>query len=370
MQAVALSCCLIVGCTQLGLATLNVASGLDESARVTNIAYGPAPANRLDLYLPRAGTPTALIVFSYGGGWNSGSRADYRFVGAALAARGYVAVIPDYTLYPKARFPQFMRDAAAAVAFARSHAQEWGVDPARLVLMGHSAGAQIAVLLALDREYLEQVGGRADWIRGVVGLAGPYDFLPFTDQYLNDLFGPPAEFWRSQPINFVRPGAPPMLLMHGLGDKRVSPNNTRSLTARLQAAGDEVTSVYFPGASHADLVVPFSQLRRQPPVLPLALQFIQRVVPEPSSTGIGAKLPSGPSMVRMPERISSTHGKVRRFSSDTFTVSCSHSVCGSVLPRSSTRRLARSAMRIHGNRKSPAGSGAPCNSTRTPPHMA
>src|ERR1700693_3543829 len=257
----------LCACTQLGLLALNTASHLDASVRQTDVAYGPAAANKLDVYRPAQGVPSALVLFFYGGGWDDGDKASYRFVGAALAARGMVAVIPNYTLYPQARYPQFMRDGAAAVAVARAHARLWGADPEQLFVMGHSAGAHIAVMLALDQEYLQQVGGGSQWFRGVVGLAGPYDFLPFTDAYLNDLFGPPAEFWRSQPINYVRGGAPPMLLMHGLEDKRVSPNNTRSLTARLPGAGDEVTTVYFPRASHGDLVTPFSRLRSQPPVM-------------------------------------------------------------------------------------------------------
>jgi acetyl esterase/lipase len=266
--------CGLTACTSVGLFALNTASTFQDYSRRTDIVYGPAAANRLDLYLPAHRPPSALVVFFYGGGWNSGDKADYRFVGAALAAAGIAAVIPNYALYPQARFPQFMRDAAAAVAFTRAHAHEWGADPARLFVMGHSAGAHIAVLLALDQEYLHQVGGDDRWLRGVVGLAGPYDFLPFTDAYLNDVFAPSAEFYRSQPINYVRANAPPMLLMHGLGDKRVNPNNTRSLAARLQAAGDDVSTHYFAGASHGDLAAAFSPLRRQPPVLPLILDFV------------------------------------------------------------------------------------------------
>lgn len=261
-------------CTSLGLVALNTVSTFQGYSRHADITYGPKAANRLDVYLPAHGAPSALVVFFYGGGWNSGDKGSYRFVGAALAAAGIATVIPNYTLYPEARFPQFMRDAAAAVAFARAHAHDWGADPARLFVMGHSAGAHIAVLLALDQEYLRQVGGDDHWLRGVVGLAGPYDFLPFTDAYLNDVFAPSAQFGRSQPINFVRANAPPMLLMHGLADRRVSPNNTRSLTARLQAAGDDVTTHYFPTASHGALAAAFSPLRKQPPVLPLILDFV------------------------------------------------------------------------------------------------
>jgi acetyl esterase/lipase len=230
------------GCTQLGLLTLNTVAIFSDYSRHGGLLYGPAPANTLDLYVPRGAAGAPVVVFFFGGGWDDGDKSEYRFVGAALAAAGIVTVIPDYTLYPRAKFPRYMQDAASSVAWARAPAREWGGDPDKLFLVGHSAGAQIAVLLALDQEYLRQAGGSGQWLRGAVGLAGPYDFLPFTEAYLNDLFGPPADFARSQPINYVRPDAPPLLLMHGLRDTRVSPNNTRSLTAALQAIGGRVTT--------------------------------------------------------------------------------------------------------------------------------
>lgn len=261
-------------CTQMGLFTLNTVALFSHYSRHTNLVYGPESANKLDLYLPRHAERAPIVVFFFGGGWNSGDKSSYKFVGTALASAGLIVVIPNYTLYPKAKFPRFMQDAAQAVAWTRAHARDWGADPRQLFVVGHSSGAHIAVLLALDQEYLQQVGGSSRWLQGVVGLAGPYDFLPFTEPYLNDLFGPPANFPRSQPINFVRGDAPALLLMHGLLDKRVSPNNTRSLAAALQAVGAPVTTRYFPQANHGDLVAAFSPLRKRLPVLPEILAFI------------------------------------------------------------------------------------------------
>jgi acetyl esterase/lipase len=268
------------GCTQLGLWTLNAVASIGDYSRQTDLPYGPAKANRLDLYLPARTGQSPIVVFFYGGGWNSGDKSSYRFVGAALAGAGVIAVVPNYTLYPQARFPQFMRDAALAVAYARAHARQWGGDPNQLYAVGHSAGAHIAVLLALDPEYLQQAGADTQWLRGAVGLAGPYDFLPFTEAYLDDLFGPASQFARSQPINYVRADAPPLLLLDGLHDRRVSPNNTRSLTSALQAVGARVRTVYFPKADHADLVAAFALPERSRlPVLPDILAFIAREAP-------------------------------------------------------------------------------------------
>ncbi|HEY6454849.1 MAG TPA: alpha/beta hydrolase [Steroidobacteraceae bacterium] len=262
-------------CMQLDFLTVNAAASFSEFSRRTDVAYGKLPADRLDIYLPAHADHCPIVVFFYGGGWKSGDKASYKFVGAALAAGGIITVIPNYRLYPRAKFPAFMHDAARAVAWTRMHARQWGGDPAQLYLVGHSSGAYIAVMLALNQDYLRRVGGCTQWLRGVVGLAGPYDFLPFTDGYLKDLFGPPANFPSSQPINYVRPGAPPLLLMQGLRDKTVSPSNTRSLAAAMRRVGGTVMTQYFKSAGHAELVAAFSILQRKRlPVLREVRAFI------------------------------------------------------------------------------------------------
>lgn len=264
-------------CMQLGFLTVNAAAFFGDYSQRIDIPYGKLPANRLDIYLPAHAENCPVVVFFYGGGWKSGDKRLYKFVGAALAGAGIIAVIPNYRLYPAIRFPAFMQDAAKAVAWARRHAQQWGGDPSQLYLLGHSSGAYIAVMLALDQEYLRQVGGSTHWLRGVIGLAGPYDFLPFTDEYLKVLFGPPANFPSTQPINYVRPGAPPLLLMQGLRDHTVSPGNTRRLAAAMRRMGGQVKTQYFKNAGHAELVAVFSPLERDRlPVLQEVRAFIAK----------------------------------------------------------------------------------------------
>ena len=290
------------GCTQLGLLTLNTAAGLERYSRTTDLAYGPTAANRFDLYIPAHPAHSPVVVYFFGGGWNSGDKAWYKFVGAALADAGIIAVLPNYSLYPAARFPVFMQDAAQAVAWSRAHAAEWGGDPERLYVAGHSAGAQIAVMLALNEEYLKRVGGSSHWLRGAIGLAGPYDFLPFNEAYLNDLFGPPANFPASQPINYVRADAPPLLLMCGLRDRRVNPKNTQNLTSALQTAGGQVTTRYFDTAGHADLVVAFSNLRsRRLPVVADISHFVGVTTPMVASAAPAPDAPADQAPERMEE---------------------------------------------------------------------
>ncbi|GAB0119668.1 alpha/beta hydrolase [Acidisoma sp. 7E03] len=246
-----------------------------------SLAYAPGDRGRLDLYAPKKAHDAPVVVFFYGGSWQWGSKAMYRFVGAALAARGVVTIIPDYRVYPEVRFPEFLRDGAAAVAWAHDHAAAYGGDPSRLVLMGHSAGAYIAAMLALNPAWLAPHGlSPAHDIAGFVGLAGPYDFLPLTDPTLKTIFGPPATLARTQPITFVTPHAPPAFLAAGRGDQTVDPGNTTRLAARLTQAGDQVEVRLYPGLDHRTLIGAVSPwLSLLGPVLTDCLTFIHGLRP-------------------------------------------------------------------------------------------
>jgi acetyl esterase/lipase len=219
-----------------------------------NLPYQSGARHSLDVYVPEAApspnVATPLVVFFYGGSWQSGERQDYRFVGEALASRGYVTVIPDYRLYPQTTFPGFMDDAAAAVAWARAHATEFGADPNHLFLMGHSAGAHIAMLLTTDRHFLMEHGVKPDSISGAIGLAGPYDFLPLTDDDLKAVF--PVQLREvSQPINHVDNHEPPIFLGVGAADRTVDPGNTDRFAARLRASHDIVIVKRYEKIDHA-----------------------------------------------------------------------------------------------------------------------
>jgi acetyl esterase/lipase len=215
--------------------------------------YGEAPRQRLDVYRPASddGSPKPVVVFFYGGKWQSGDKADYLFVGEALASRGFVAVIPDYRLYPQAHYPDFIEDGAAAVSYTLQHAAEWGGDPQRISLAGHSAGAYIATMLGLDAGFLGRDRAR---IAGIAGLAGPYDFLPLTDPVLQEIFGTAADLTLTEPIRHVDGTAPPMLLVTGLGDKVISPRNVASLASRIREKGGAVETRAYRRIGHVTLI--------------------------------------------------------------------------------------------------------------------
>jgi acetyl esterase/lipase len=266
------------GCSRVAFFAANAPAVFGAYTRHTNLAYGADPQQRVDVYVPDKAAPGAapkpLIIFWHGGRWKSGDKSDYRFVGAALAESGYVALIANYRHYPQVHMPGFMDDAAQTVQWAVAHAGEFGADPRQLFLMGHSAGAHIAALLALDPRYL-RAAGSAPAIAGVIGLSGPYDFLPLLEADVQDMFGPPALYPESQPINYVRADAPPMLLAHGLKDETVWPKNSRNLASALSARGVSVTLKLYPKVSHADTVAALSPpIRGRAPTLADIQEFI------------------------------------------------------------------------------------------------
>ena len=205
---------LVAACSPLR--TFDALVPKDGGIRVVarDVAFGEGPRHRLDVYAP-AGTAEKrpVILFFYGGSWNSGTKDGYRFVGRALAARGFVVVIPDYRLVPDVRFPAFLRDNAAAVRWTRAHVSALGGDPDRLVLAGHSAGAYDAAMLALDPQWL---GKDRTAVKGWAGLAGPYDFLPLDQPATVAAFGVAPDPVATQPVTFASAGDPPALLATGV----------------------------------------------------------------------------------------------------------------------------------------------------------
>ncbi|RIY02183.1 alpha/beta hydrolase [Aureimonas flava] len=218
----------------------------------------PGERGTFDLYVPDTATAsTPIVVFFYGGSWDSGFKAIYPFVGQSLASAGYIVAIPDYRVYPDVRFPAFVEDGARAVSAIERLARRGGagVEPGRhpLFLMGHSAGAQIAALLAFDARYLAAAEAPDRAIAGFVGLSGPYDFLPLKEERYKRIF-PPALREASQPVRFVGRGDPPAFLAHGLKDTTVDPENTRSLARHLRRAGVPVTEALYPELDHIGTV--------------------------------------------------------------------------------------------------------------------
>lgn len=258
-----------------GLAAVGV-GGID---RVRDQAYGAHPRQKLDVYVPRRGDgrPRPVLVFLYGGSWDSGEKETYPFAGLAWAGQGFVTVVPDYRLVPEVRYPTFLEDNAAAVRWARDNAARYGGDPDRIVLVGHSAGAYNAAMLALDQRWLERAGVPRQAVRAWAGLAGPYDFLPLDDRATIAAFGGTPDLPATQPVNFVDRRDPPSFLVTGTKDETVAPRHTRDLAGRLQSAGVPVQTRFYPGVGHVGIVLALSgPLRSRAPVLNEAGAFLRQ----------------------------------------------------------------------------------------------
>lgn len=249
-------------CSPLGL--LNALGPRDTGVRrvARDMAYGDDPRQRLDVYAPRGDGPYPTLVFFYGGGWDSGSRDLYGWAAQALAAQGFVVVLPDYRLVPQALFPAFIEDAATATAKGAEVVERYGGDPARLGVLGHSAGAHLAMMIALDRRYMAAVG-QPGLIKAAAGLAGPYDFLPLDVAASRNAFGRAPDPTLTQPVTFVRPDAPPLWLGHGTADTVVHDEDTVILDQRIRAVGGRSEAKLYPGLDHADLIATFSPLFRK-----------------------------------------------------------------------------------------------------------
>jgi acetyl esterase/lipase len=227
-----------------------------------SIAYAGRTRHTLDVCRPLDAAAAPVVIFFYGGAWRGGNKELYRYVGKTLARRGYVAVIPDYRIYPEVCFPEFLEDAALATRWVRDNITGFGGDPHKIFLMGHSAGAHIAAMLATDAHWLQRVelSPRHD-ISGFIGISGPYDFMPLRNRSLAAIFGG-IDRPETQPIFHVTPGVPSALLLTGGKDPLVEPGNSIRFAARLREAGNDVTVRIYPRIGHFFTIAALAPLLR------------------------------------------------------------------------------------------------------------
>ncbi|MEO8543264.1 MAG: alpha/beta hydrolase [Burkholderiaceae bacterium] len=273
---------LLGGCS--GTGALNAVTTSSSYTLKSDVAYGTKPRQKLDIYTPTATRPARgwpIVVFFYGGSWNTGERSDYQFVAEALTARGVLTLVADYRLYPEVRYPDFLTDSAQALAYGLDQATHLGGDPKRVFVMGHSAGGYNAAMLALDARWLKAAGHAPGELAGWIGLAGPYDFFPTDNPDAQPVFFHPNYPANAQPIAFTPPDAPRSFLAAPVDDTLVSPQrSTQQLADKLQAAGVPVTLKFYPRASHTTLIGAFAwPLRWIAPVLDDVQAFIAAAPP-------------------------------------------------------------------------------------------
>ncbi|MGY3229471.1 acetyl esterase/lipase [Luteibacter sp. HA06] len=274
---VTLGTLLLSGCQSALFSVVNARQPSAGTMAHQNIVFDVTDGLSLDVYAPPNARNAPVVVFFYGGSWKSGKRQWYRWVGEALAAQGVVTVVPDYRQWPKVRLDGFMHDGAEPVRWAHDHAGDFGGDTTHLFVMGHSAGGHIAALLATDARWLGAVGMKPRDLAGFIGLAGPYDFLPLTNDDFIDMFGQTAEQQaRSQPVNFVEGDEPPALLLQGETDNTVKPSNALSLQRHYEARGEHVEVKLYPDTGHMGVLFGLGTGKHKAPVLRDVVTFVRK----------------------------------------------------------------------------------------------
>jgi acetyl esterase/lipase len=277
---VALLVAALEACAPTAVSVLNLAIPRAGYRIVRDLAYGTDPRQKLDLYVPdglKANAP--VLLFFYGGFWQSGSKVLYLYLGQAFASEGIIVAVADYRLYPQVRYPEFLRDGAAAFAFVQAHAARYGGDPARIFVAGHSAGAYIAVMLGADPTWLREAGVDPQSLRGVIGISGPYNFLPIKDKAMIAIFGG-ADRPDTQPVSHIDGKRPPMLLLTGSADTTVRPRNSYDLAERLKQYGSPVDVKTYAGVGHVGIMLSLAPgFRGNAPVRQDITDFVQSVPP-------------------------------------------------------------------------------------------
>ena len=269
----------LAACSPVG--ALNTVTLLGGLRVASDLRYGDAPRQTLDVYAPPTAKGAPVVVFIHGGSWTGGSKDEYKFVGASLARAGYVTLVISYRLAPEHRYPEYIQDAALAIRWARDHAARYGGGPNQLFVMGHSAGGFNALEVVMNARWLKAVSVPISSVRGVIGLAGPYDydFRQFPSKNAFPVGATPEEV---MPSRHVRAGPPPALLLTAANDTVVAPDNATRMAAALRAAGGQVTFENLPGLNHYTLAGALStRLMFLGPVRGRVLAFIARYATVP-----------------------------------------------------------------------------------------
>ena len=259
------------------LEMLNATVSDEGYTSVLNKPYGNKPRQSLNIHIPRQVKKNAdVVVFFYGGRWQYGSKDEYAFVADALTSQGFITVIADYRLYPRVDWREFVQDGASAYQWVAQNIQKYGGNPKRIFVMGHSAGAHIAAMAAVDESLLAKGTKRPC---GLIGLAGPYDFLPIRDEDVKRIYSTAADLKNTQPITFVSKGDPAMLLLHGEDDEAVKPKNSINMAARAKLLGVPAEVKLYKDTDHIDILISLSStFRSYTPALKETADFIARTV--------------------------------------------------------------------------------------------
>ena len=276
------------------------------AARVRNhmdIRYGDDYWQKMDIYLPDDTTHTDLpvLLFAHGGAWTHGYKEWLGLMAPVIVETPAIFVSVSYRLAPEYKFPAQAEDVARAVRWTYEHIGEYGGDPHRIFLCGHSAGAHLAALVALDEKYLAAEGVPAEAVAGVVGLSGPYDVALLREDagwcwfagwyFVEPTFGEKAENWEAASApRFASPAAPPFLLLYADGDIPHLAAQAYRLSSALAREGVRAPVHKIAGRNHYTII--FNVGKDDDPTTAAVLDFIDKR--RAATPGEGDSVPESP----------------------------------------------------------------------------
>ena len=263
-----------------------------------------ARPEKLDLYLPKsrkAGEKSPAVLLIHGGGWKEGDKRQAREIefGMTLAKNGFVAASINYALRSDGKFPLNLQDCKNGVRYLRAHADELGIDPNRISVMGGSAGGHLALLVAYtaDQSNLapsQPYPGVSDKVSSVVDFYGvsnlatrketdpngkPLKIEPL-DSTTQSIFGSTPQDWKkASPVTYVKRDVPPTLILHGKKDTTVDSDQSQELADTLKKAGATYEIIWLPNAPHSfsfQYAVPKSKKPLEKDVGPAVLSFLKK----------------------------------------------------------------------------------------------
>jgi len=221
-----------------------------------------------------------VLFFVHGGSWRWGDPEDYDFVGRAFVEQGFVVVLGGYRLEEAGKYPAMIEDTARAIAWTHEEITQYGGDPERIVITGHSAGAYNVMMTAVEDKWLAKHSLSNSDIAGVVGLSGPYDFLPLDSDSTIASFGHVEAgdaLNGTQPINLVGDDAPPMVLFHGEKDTLVGMRHSRDLAGAASETGTEAALNLYPEMAHNDPLISIAApWRSRRDIVPKIADFVRQ----------------------------------------------------------------------------------------------
>jgi acetyl esterase/lipase len=233
----------------------------DSPLVVRDVPYGDDPAQKIDVYKTAGKTPAPVVIFIHGGAWQYGDQKQLAAMGKVLADRGVVAFLIDYRKYPQVTYPAFVDDTVAALNWVMAHAAEYGGDPARVVVAGHSAGAHLTVIPFTDDTFRKKLAFDPMAIRGLVPISGPFVFAEVgehaaSQKELHNVMGGEEGYRKSEPIGYPRADLPPVLVMNGDKDDLTPLPQAERYAEALKAAGANVRFEKIAGTDHITVLLP------------------------------------------------------------------------------------------------------------------